>query len=83
MTVGNIIQGWGRWLGIIPKNTCEKQAQARREICARCELSKKSKLLEIINGNAQVTDSLYCTACKCPIVQKSLSDKEFCKLNKW
>lgn len=58
-------------------------SERRIEICNKCELSKKSKTLQFINGEARQTDCLYCTKCNCPINQKSLVESEFCKLNKW
>lgn len=70
--------------GILPTSEAEKAlSKLRLRICARCPLVKVSKLLELVNGEADYIDNLYCTKCKCWCEGKSLIVKEKCPIESW
>ncbi len=72
----NMLSGWGKTMGLM-RISPEAQAReqiARLQVCVQCAFAKESKALEIINGSTEKTDVIYCTACHCPCMQKSLSD---------
>ena len=80
----HIIKGWLKHWGLISTSTAEvKLSDLRLAQCRDCEFSKKSKVLEILNGNADYVDTIYCTRCTCPASQKSLVVDEYCPVGKW
>jgi hypothetical protein len=82
--VYNILIGWGKKLKIIDTTPAEqKLSDLRLKICSECELSKESKTLKFINGEAVNESGLKCTVCKCPCIQKTLVVGESCPVNKW
>ena len=84
MNFGNILKGWGKWAGLMATTPQEEQQSiARMAICAECVFAKESKFLELISGNAQQIDGLYCEQCGCPCHQKSLVAEENCPEGKW
>ncbi len=79
-----ILKGWGKATGILSTSTAEKKLSALRlTICMRCEHSKSSKVLEILNGQANYENRLKCDKCKCPCLEKSLVTDEKCPIAKW
>ncbi|MGE9312892.1 hypothetical protein ACLOAU_14690 [Niabella sp. CJ426] len=79
-----ILKGWCKKLGIISTTSVEiKLSELRLKQCQKCSLAKKSKILEFMNGGAEYVDTIYCTKCKCPAVQKSLVVEEYCPVGKW
>ncbi len=80
-----VVIGWGKWLGLIEISQENKEESERRlKICESnvCGFAKPNKFLELINGNAQKVDGMYCSQCHCPCHQKSLTDK-ICELGYW
>lgn len=74
-----IFTGWAKWLFGIQSDYSE----ARMAICKVCPEAVPKKLLRIINGADKWEDSLQCTICKCPCLEKSLVESEKCPLKKW
>lgn len=82
--LAHIILGWGKALGIIQVTSAElKLSQLRMKICSKCELSKPSKTLKILNNSAEYEHSLKCIKCTCPCLEKSLVVDEKCPIGKW
>lgn len=80
----NILRGWGKYLGVIPKSRAEeKLSELRLNQCKVCEFSNTSKVLEILNGHANYINTIYCAKCTCPVIQKSLVIEEKCPERKW
>lgn len=71
---------WG-WIKI-PVDL-QKLSKKRTDICVMCFSSKVSRIVQVVNGTAQFEDSLICTECSCPCVEKSLVISETCPLDKW
>lgn len=82
--IRNILVGWGRRLGII-RTPIDVQilSKERLSMCGKCVYAKHMKLLEIINGKDEYVNTLMCTGCGCPCLEKSLVREEKCPLNKW
>jgi hypothetical protein len=79
-----VITGWARRLKIISTSEpLKKLSDLRLRICGNCSLAKESKVLRILNGNADYEHQLQCTKCKCPCLEKSLVTDEKCPVDKW
>lgn len=75
--------GWGRWLGLVNISEAMRQESERRlKICEGCDFAKPSTFLEFINDGVNNVEGKFCSICKCPCHQKSLTDN-VCKLGKW
>lgn len=74
-----IFEGWYKAMHGI-KTT---QSEERMAICKECPEAVSRKVLVILNGKDKFEDSLQCTVCKCPCLQKSLVNAEKCPLGKW
>ena len=84
MNIKHILTGWGRKLKFIATTPVIKQlSKYRLGICEKCPEAKPSKILKIINGKGEYVNSLQCTKCECPCLEKSLVTKEKCPLKKW
>ena len=84
MNVLNIIRGW--LLGLNwTKRTPEinRLSKERLSVCKVCMHSKSTKVLRVLNGKENYEDSLMCTKCSCPCLEKSLVKQEKCPLKKW
>lgn len=79
----HIITGWGKVMGLMAV-TPEEQALSNKRlaICSTCEFAKESKVLEVINDSTEKVDVIYCTDCKCPCMQKSLTS-DLCRKGFW
>lgn len=84
MSLKTIFIGWGKKFGFLPTSRAEeKLSKLRMSICDRCRESKTSKVLVILNGEANRVDSLFCNKCLCPCLEKSLVVEEHCPIHKW
>lgn len=82
--IKSILTGWARKLGLLSIPVDLKElSQMRLRICEQCSWAKSKKLLEILNGNTNLVNTLICTKCTCPCLEKSLVRKESCPINKW
>lgn len=82
--VKHILLGWCKRAGLLPVSEAEeKLAQLRLNICAGCRYHKTSQVLEIVNGNAEEVNMLYCKKCTCPCYQKTIVVKEKCPMKFW
>lgn len=82
--IQNIAVGWGRSLGILSiPYTIETLSLKRLSICKECDKAKESKILKVLTSSIEMVDSLQCTECGCPCLEKSLVLGEKCPLNKW
>jgi hypothetical protein len=82
--IANILKGWGKAAGFISTSNAElKLSKLRLERCRNCMHSKKVTVLEIINGDEVYENSLRCTICHCPCLEKSLVVDEQCPIYKW
>lgn len=82
--VKHILIGWGKRWGVLPVSSAEeKLSQLRLKICAGCPDHKTSKVLEIVNGNAEEVHMMFCKKCTCPCYQKTIVVEENCPLNHW
>lgn len=80
----HIITGWARKFNIIHTPIeIEKLSKERLAICKVCDQAKVSKILELIQGGFEEVDTLLCTKCSCPVLEKSLVLQERCPLHKW
>lgn len=80
----HILTGWGRAMGFLPVSSAVlKLSQLRLKECGRCAYSKDSSVLEVINGKIQEENSLQCTKCGCPCLEKTLVIDEACPILKW
>lgn len=80
----HIVKGWSMAWGIVKTSTAEaKLSELRLKICGTCPYSTSSKILEILNGNANYEYRLQCTKCSCPCLEKSLIVDETCPIMKW
>ena len=79
-----IIIGWAKRWGFLPTSEAEtKLSELRMKCCRKCEHAKRSKLMKLINGNANYELQLVCGVCSCPCLQKSLVVKEECPVSRW
>ena len=84
MNILHILTGWGRKLKLIATTPVIKQLSKHRlKICEKCPSARYSKVLRIVNGRGEYANSLQCTKCECPCLEKSLVTKEKCPLGKW
>lgn len=84
MKIQRIITGWLRRFRIIETTDAQQALSTLRlKICKICPESDSKKLLEIANGKANYVNTLMCTKCNCPCLQKSLVTGESCPLKKW
>lgn len=82
--IKNIIKGWAKAFGLLPVSEAEKKLSVLRlKECGKCEFSKSSQVLEIVNDKANYENRLVCTRCGCPCLEKSLVVDEFCPEGKW
>lgn len=80
----HILKGWGKWIGILSTSTAEeKLSELRLSICKICENAEISPVLKMIHGDIEEVDTLKCTKCKCPCLEKSLVVDEQCPVKKW
>jgi hypothetical protein len=80
----HIIIGWGKRWGFLPTSKAEeKLAQIRMDICEKCPFSKESKLLILLNGEAEFQNTLSCTKCGCPCAPKTIVVDETCPVKNW
>lgn len=82
----HIFKGWARRFRLIETTDELKQlSEYRLGVCKQNDgiCSKKIKVLEILNGDAEYVNSLICTKCGCPCLEKSLVAEEYCPLHKW
>jgi hypothetical protein len=82
--LSNMAVGWLRRFKVIktPKDIAVL-SNYRLAVCSLCKFSAHSRIVEIINGSLRDTDSLICTKCKCPCLEKSLVLNEKCPIDKW
>ena len=78
----HIIKGWFA-SKIFAPDSVEEISKQRLLECEKCPFTKQSKILKFINGDAKEIDTLVCTGCGCPVVEKSLVKNEKCPKNKW
>ncbi len=84
MNLKHVFTGWARRFGWIKTTeTIEQLSEARLRMCQHCKFSEKSFILEVVNGKGNYVDSLYCTKCTCPCLEKSLVPEEQCPIKKW
>lgn len=82
--IDNIIKGWGKRFGFISVSRAEtKLADLRLTICKNCPESKATKVLTILNGNAEYEQTIKCRMCGCPCWEKTIVVDEICPLGKW
>ncbi len=82
--VFTILTGWGKRIGILQISKAEdKLAELRLRKCKICPLSKESKVLKLLNGNAGYEAQLQCTKCHCPCFEKAIVVDEKCPIDKW
>lgn len=81
MKIARIFEGWLKRFKLL-KGDWSLSAR-RLKICESCSRAKKSKIIEIFNGNVLEVNSMVCTKCHCPCLEKSLVKKERCPLGKW
>lgn len=80
----HILKGWLKVWGILSTSMAEKKlSELRLKQCAGCEQAKMSDVLELINGDLEYVNTIFCNACTCPCLQKSLVTEEKCPLGKW
>ena len=80
----NILNGWGKRLGILQISTAEqKLSELRMKKCTNCPFTTSSKILKLVNGNASYESTLVCTRCNCPCLEKTIVVDEKCPLEKW
>lgn len=91
MNLKNILEGWGKSIGLFDVDPETKELSTQRlTICATsgpdgglCPFGKQSSFLKLVNGTAHEIDAIYCSGCTCPVNQKSLVKGEKCPQNKW
>ncbi|MFL5810848.1 MAG: hypothetical protein ACJ749_15105 [Flavisolibacter sp.] len=80
----HIVKGWAKAFGIISTSSAEmKLSKLRLQKCTGCQHAKNVKVLEILNGKDLYENSLQCTICHCPCLEKSLVVDEQCPIYKW
>lgn len=82
----HILKGWARRFNLIPTPVDLKQiSEDRLWVCLSNEgvCARRTKLLQILNGEAEYVNTLVCTKCHCPCLEKSLVREETCPLKKW
>ena len=72
-----------KWKVVKTSDSLQKLSRERLDKCIICPWSQVSKIVQVVNGNAQYEDTLVCNKCSCPCVEKTLVKSEKCLLNKW
>ena len=82
--LSHILEGWSKSLGLMGVSKADRAlSNERLKICATCPLAKESKILRLLKGNEHHIHVIYCTACGCPVNEKSLVAKEYCPKGNW
>lgn len=84
MKIKNVLIGWGKHWGFLPTSAAEvKLSELRLKQCSRCLDAVPNNILKIMNGNASYENTLTCSRCKCPCLQKTMVLSESCPINQW
>lgn len=75
----SIISGWSS----LATGSKKELAVKRAEVCADCDYSVKSKIVNVINDEVVELRGLVCDKCGCPLSAKVRSESEQCPLGKW
>lgn len=80
----SILTGWLRRFKLIEITDAQKALSDMRLLeCKRCIYADSKKILYVLNGSADYVNSLSCSKCHCPCLEKSLVTSEHCPINKW
>lgn len=78
----HIVKGWFA-SKIYASKTAGELSMERLKRCEFCRYAKPSKVLKFINGDALEINTMKCSGCGCPVVEKSMVKDEKCPLKKW